>query len=262
MKIIVRSFWAPKQGNSDDEYEDAFCSAEPKGDKRLGRCFHFAVADGATESSYSRLWAERIVKACCQGTGGTPFKHKWLASLQANWFEELLNRLKLNQNPVPWYREAKLQQGAYAAVVYLRIYRKRSKSNKRLWNAIALGDSCLVQMRKEKILKKFPIERSDGFNNRPFLLSSNPAQVSNSLERVQKISGTWAPGDVFYLMTDAFASWFLRAVENGKEPWREFEKFNSDDGNMSFREWVSALRSQGAMRNDDVTLLHVVLKKR
>jgi hypothetical protein len=47
------SFSLHKDGNRPDEYEDAFA-----GNPKVGR---FAVADGASESSFAALWAKLLV---------------------------------------------------------------------------------------------------------------------------------------------------------------------------------------------------------
>jgi hypothetical protein len=71
------------------------------------------------------------------------------------------------------------------------------------------------------------------------------------------MDGAWQPGDAFYLMTDALAYWFMRETEEGRTPWRVLRDLNTSDEIKPFREWVKTLRVEGAMRNDDVTLLRV-----
>jgi hypothetical protein len=51
--IRWRAFALHKDGNRPDEYEDAYA-----GNPRVGR---FAVADGASESSFAALWAKLLV---------------------------------------------------------------------------------------------------------------------------------------------------------------------------------------------------------
>ena len=54
MDAFVQVFSVPKFGNTEDEYEDAVAFSLP--DQR------FAIADGATESSFSDRWAQSLVK--------------------------------------------------------------------------------------------------------------------------------------------------------------------------------------------------------
>ena len=58
------------------------------------------------------------------------------------------------------------------------------------------------------------------------------------------ITGRWQPGDTFLLMSDALAALFLR--DNHLEV----------DG---FRAWISRMRAERLMRNDDVSLLHLAM---
>jgi hypothetical protein len=69
-------------------------------------------------------------------------------------------------------------------------------------------------------------------------------------------SGRWQIGDTFYLLTDALAFWFLREIETGQKPLgilRNFERGKS----RSFGKWISHLRENKFIRNDDVTLLTI-----
>jgi hypothetical protein len=57
-----------------------------------------------------------------------------------------------------------------------------------------------------------------------------------------------------YLMTDALAAWFLRANEQGAQPWQELDAFRAPD---AFAAWLTEKRAAHAMRNDDVTLIRL-----
>ena len=55
--------FVPKHGNAEDEYEDAFAA----GSKR------FAIADGASESSFAAPWARLLTEAGIVATPATGF---------------------------------------------------------------------------------------------------------------------------------------------------------------------------------------------
>src|SRR4051812_41117456 len=97
--IPWRAFHVAKHGNSHDEYEDAFAA-----DAETGR---FAIADGASESSFAGLWARLLVQGFVHPvlTDGPP---DWLAPLRKRWAKEV-DALEL-----PWYAEEKREQGAHA----------------------------------------------------------------------------------------------------------------------------------------------------
>lgn len=55
LSIRWQGFGVPKRGHSAEEYEDAYAAA-----LQVGR---FAVADGASESSFASLWASCLSRA-------------------------------------------------------------------------------------------------------------------------------------------------------------------------------------------------------
>ena len=80
MKIAVAAFTLPKSGNLTSENDDAICFSFRPGEADQGlseygkasylssdndgiAAFRCAVADGATESSYSGDWAQMLAKA-------------------------------------------------------------------------------------------------------------------------------------------------------------------------------------------------------
>jgi hypothetical protein len=65
MHVVTEAFWLPKAGNTLEEYEDAFWPRKSM-DRSLSM-FRCAVADGATETSFSRVWAQTLVRAYCRG---------------------------------------------------------------------------------------------------------------------------------------------------------------------------------------------------
>jgi hypothetical protein len=58
------------------------------------------------------------------------------------------------------------------------------------------------------------------------------------------------------LATDALSAWFLAETEAGAMPWRTLADIDTE-AIESFPKWIDGLRSDGVMRNDDVTLTRV-----
>ena len=86
-----------------------------------------------------------------------------------------------------------------------------------------------------------------------------------SLEQIHKKRSLWPdgqgrPGDRLWAMTDALAQWCLAESEAGGDPCAELELLlaESQDGDR-FTPWIDALRQSGWLRNDDVTLLAILL---
>jgi protein phosphatase 2C-like protein len=248
MHVLTAAFWLPKAGNTPEEYEDAFWPR--KSIDRSTPIFRCAIADGATETSCSSAWAQALVRAYCRGHlyGGKTF-HKHLTSLQQQW------KAAVSQKPLPWYAEEKLRQGAFSSLLGLTI-RGGQGAEQLQWNALAVGDSCLFQIREDKVITQFPLTCSDQFTNRPVLLSSNPASNDRLADHIRPASGQWHDGDAFYLMTDAIACWFLRADERGEAPWVIIRDLGTEDG-RNLEEWIACLREEGRLSNDDVTIVRV-----
>jgi hypothetical protein len=245
MGIEFKAFWLPKHGNSAEEYEDAFAA-----DGEAGR---FAIADGASESSFAAAWARLLVQGFIEYPAAQPENWPaWLPGLQERW------RGSINGTALPWYAEAKLEQGAFATFLGMvlegRGWRRRSR-----WSAIAVGDSCFFQIRDGSLQRSFPVTRSTDFSNQPWLVGSRTLQ-SALLEKnpFQTWRGHCKPGDRLWLMTDALAQWFLAQCESGKAPWTAVDAvLAAPEQQAGFRYWIEELRAQQGLRNDDVTLLAV-----
>ncbi|MHC4548397.1 MAG: protein phosphatase 2C domain-containing protein [Planctomycetota bacterium] len=272
MWVRTRAFHVAKQGNAEAEYEDAFYPEQ--GVHREVTAFRCAVADGATESAFSGLWAQLLVRSF--GRRRLRVHH-----LQRVW------RRIVKRSSLPWYLEAKLKRGAHAAFVGLSVHDARSASSRPRrapqaahaaaapgdsapvvvspgvavegpWRALAIGDSCLFHVRDGVLLDSGPVDRSDDFDNSPVLVSSQQTQaLARGDLHVHVLTGTWQPHDTFYLATDALAKWILSQHEAGLSPWESLEELGTDAEPAPFADLVADLRSARALHNDDTTLLRI-----
>ncbi|HET8887797.1 MAG TPA: protein phosphatase 2C domain-containing protein [Candidatus Angelobacter sp.] len=264
MYLIAEPFWIQKSGCSEAEFEDAFWP-EKSIDGPTER--RFAVADGATETSFSSIWAKQLVRCYCRGELD-----------QEHDFEQTLRQLQIKWNqivrrkPLPWYAEQKLESGTYATLLGLTMHDASQNSSAGEWHAIASGDTCLIQMRGDRVITTFPITSSEEFTNQPILLSTNLDANINALKAMCKTSGHWEPGDTFYVMTDALAAWFFREFEVGCSPWRILRDLSAEPSQNDrsdkrfaplrlFRDWIHELRADSALKNDDVTLYRIEIQK-
>lgn len=253
MRVSARAFWAAKAGNDSAEYEDSYYPRdEIIGDEHA--LFRFAVADGATETSYSGIWATQLVRSFCRGRldriePSDPIQH-----LREGW------RRAVSRKPLPWYAEEKVRAGAFAAIAGLLLEDGKDRETRGPWRAVALGDSCIFQLRGKKLLARFPIEKSEQFNNSPVLLSSIRPQ-SEPDPAIQTYASTWREGDTFYLMTDAIACWFLKEWESGSVPADVLRNLTPDEPGTSFEPWLNTLRLGHSVRNDDVTIVRIEIER-
>src|SRR5262245_31129956 len=303
MQVVAKAYWLPKKGHEEAEYEDAFAPDSITLETDLFRC---AIADGATEASFSKQWARTLVRAW---ESGSLTKEQFVADvgrLQENWrrgFTEVRTRGKLS-----WYAEQKAEFGAFAALVGFVLHHDRQEaagaqtvdSELQLddhakpapgaeqapgadpapsepedapaeqaqvpetapqvevpwWEAIAVGDCNLFQVRAGVLLTAFPLTESRQFNGGPFLVPTRGTAGNDLLRHTRVAHGDWQPNDTFYLMTDALAAWFLRCCEAGQQPWDVLEQvLGTADPQESFASFLRGLREEKLLHNDDVTLL-------
>jgi hypothetical protein len=232
------AFCEPKQGSGPEEYEDA-CA----GNLGLGR---FAVADGATESSYAGQWARLLVEEFVATPSLEPSAWAtWLPDIQTRW------ESAVGHQPLPWYAEIKRQQGAFATFLGVVLEPPR-------FRALAVGDSCLFHIRNRGLHEAFPLKNSADFTSTPWLIGSRGFTPDMMAERELRHEGEFQAGDRLWLMTDALAQWFLHLTEAGHQPWELLEPLLViPEAAASFRSWIASLRGARQIRNDDVTLMGV-----
>jgi hypothetical protein len=228
--LTWRGFHVAKRGNTAAEYEDAFA-----GHPKAGR---FALADGASESAFAGAWARILVRTYVRQPGSWS---EWLPLARRRW------RAQVEGKELPWYAEAKVEEGAFATLLGLAFEAHG-------WEAEAVGDCCVFQVRGDHLRRAFPMRHARDFSNRPHLLGSRSRGNTQLRTKRTHCHGEWAAGDVLYLMTDALAQWFLTQVEDRRRPWEEIHGINNP---TRFAGWVENLRRAGTLRNDDVTLVRI-----
>lgn len=236
MRIGFSAFWLQKAGNAGDEYEDAFAPIDPQaGDHAEFRC---AVADGATETSFSGLWAQLLVDAYA-GDGLAHIKPETIRPLAARWRAVIDERAA--SKPLPWYALEKLERGAFSSLLGLTLRANGA------WRALCIGDSCLFHVRPQQAIRAFPYYQPEQFNNHPALIATRAdAGISGLVAR-----GSWLPGDQFLLMTDALAHFFLSQ--------RHLREQIAAEGldQAGFETLIGSARDERLCKNDDVTLLRI-----
>lgn len=241
MRIRARTRYLVKGGNAPDEYEDAFWPVDGEFDLPTYRC---AIADGATETSFSAMWSRLVVRAYARGQFEPRRFTRSLTALQQQW------RLEVGARPLPWYAEEKLSYGAFCAFLGLTI---RQQDGGLVWQALAVGDCCLFQVRGGDLVASFPFDDPAAFGSRPHLLPSRPGRTADLSDHLIRASGWTERGDTFLLMSDALSVWFLGACAAGQTPCLVLQRLMNEDG-CRFGEWVNELRAARLLRNDDVTV--------
>jgi len=228
-----------KHGATRAEYEDAMAWSQKQR--------RFAIADGASASAFARLWAQLLVHAYVDGHLSAENVEADLVPLQVRW------TASVEQRDLPWYAVEQARRGAFAALVGLTLYDCGE------WRAMAVGDSCMFQVRDGAVVAALPLADAEAFDNRPLLLGSRPAanaQLRTS-GAIVSACGSWRAGDTFLLMSDALAATFLRQLHANESPALNVLAFERNAG--GFRRWIATLRAERLLRNDDVSLLWLAL---
>lgn len=256
MNYTINSGWLQKKGYSPLEYEDALYPKTTGSFEK--KHVTVAVSDGASESMLSGKWAEFLVRSCCKKKYCFESINHFIDRAYRGWdlWKNLyISKRKNDSIPIQWYEEQGLNAGAFASFLCLKLVNDQAN-----WDAVALGDSCLFQIRDNVMITSFPITGSSQFDNRPYLLSSNPTNNKYILKHIKKLSGHWQKNDTFFLMTDALAAWFLKQVEDGETPWISILDPTAERYAQPLEELVKYLRERGAIRNDDVSVIRLDLR--
>ncbi len=237
-------FWLPRSGNAPEEYEDASAA-----DAAAGR---FALADGASDTSFADLWARLLVE---QFVAQAPLDlADWtdaLPALQQRW------RTAVDGLTMPYYAKAKFDRGAFAT--FLGVVLGEVAEGGVEWRAVAVGDTCLFHSRGNQLLRAFPLDESGKFNDRPPLVGSRASPKHDREKLSVYAHGQARIGDRLWLVTDALARWCLAEFEGGGDPWGQFESLRAAaNPGGQFAAWLQRLRDARKLQDDDATLLAVV----
>jgi hypothetical protein len=262
MKTSNRIHWkalsVPKLGNRPSENEDAFLPVFDHHTYTDQTEFICALADGANQTPFSSLWARLLVKEALAHAFPGEGWADLVSAAQQQWAAEL------SKIALPWRADEKVRQDAFATLLWfgLRFPDRQAKTGA-IWRALAVGDSCLIQIRKRAPIQIFPNLSSSEFGNHPVLLSSNQLRNTAILSTNQNylVEGTWIPGDGFLLMTVAISAWFIRETENGNSPMISLEEHFLFPPNRqsTFSAWIASLRESGEIKNDDTSVIWVGL---
>lgn len=270
MRAFFQSLHEQKAGNDPQEYEDSWGVADGNSKRAylVPQLFgqqsiddfgisdfvlksdqlSLAIADGATDSIFSKEWADLLVKQF----NDSPSTDLDTLRKNVSRASRIWKRIA-RKRPMPWYVEEKVRKGAFCTFLGLRIAATRSVLGE--LSSIALGDCCLFQIRNRDLIACFPFTRPEDFGNTPSLLSTDFRYNDRIWPAVTTYHGFWRMGDTFLLMTDALAQWFMKGLFEGQEPWHALPSFSEHESNRQFTQWISDLRQSKLIRNDDVTLL-------
>ena len=240
----------PKLGNSTEENEDFYKSNITE--YPVGKIDHIfaCISDGATETSFSKVWAKMLVRGYVNNPIGNFMELTELINESSKKWYNILSKKKL-----AWFAEEKASKGAFATLLGVRIYNEYvKKTHCGKWEAIAIGDSCLFQVRDDKLLKAYPIDRSELFSISPNLISSNIERNVEIQESYYEETGEWKNGDTFILATDSISKWILSEFEINNNPLNLLLDLVKANSSIVFQDWLNTMIREKRIKNDDITL--------
>lgn len=250
MAVEWQALSAVKHGNRPYENEDAIRPHIERRRFTRRKEFRCAISDGATQSAFAGMWADLLVHQAQTFPLSSRNLRTAVHRAQQQWWEHLSRR------ELAWNVEWKVRQGAHATLACLNLRVGEDASQGGTWSALAVGDSCMFQVRESEFVYAFPVAASADFTNYPHLVCSLEESNEPVWCDLSHAAGAWTSGDEFLLMTDALAQWFLHELEVGNRPVQEMRDLvRSMPGRQAaFADWLDALRSAKRIRNDDTTL--------
>jgi hypothetical protein len=237
----IKSFSCVKAGNSVNENEDALLAPFDSFEGEI----RVAVADGATESSFSLEWANLLVNYYKDSPNFETDFFTLFPEIKESWLD------RIDYSNLEWYAQQKLEMGAFASLLGADINLLTGSVK-----VIAVGDSNFFAFRNGKMIKAFPIERSEDFGNTPILISTELHKNKTDNDFFKTESFEIVAGDVLIAATDAISQWILKCIENGNYPITDLIGLpNTKSDPYPFQNWLNELRKLLLIRNDDTTLV-------
>jgi hypothetical protein len=236
-----RALTAPKEGNSDGQYEDAWAvSPEDGGGDRLT----VAVADGASSAVFAREWAMMLARnfAVTGFPAADADAAQAVRALGREW------RALVGGKATTWHAQEKMEHGSSATLLVVTWDR-----NAKTWSSCSVGDVCVFLVRRNKLRFAFPLTKSAKFSDRPTLLTTEIG-VRQPMPPVTRYVEKYEDGDRFLLMTDALSQHFLAEFEAKRKPWNDLPETPD-----ALTAYLKARRDSGALHNDDVTLIDLTV---
>jgi hypothetical protein len=242
-----RAFSLPKAGNQEHENEDAVTTDDARG--------VYAIADGATEGPYSRLWALALTRKFQE----EPFR-VGLSGDFANWLPTIDPQAQVasdTSDPVskPWYLDRSRERGSYSSLLGLSFCPLEPGSRAPVWEAIAVGDSCLFSVSDSRITHSFPVNASYDFHDAPVLISTVPLENAD-LQCPAAERGVIQEHQSLVLATDALAAWLFSREQDDGAAVHALLTAKDQEG---FEYLITHERETHRIKNDDCSAIVIEL---
>jgi hypothetical protein len=249
------SYSIPKAGNRDQENEDALFPASGIGETDSDKPSTFIVADGATQTSFSGVWARCLVEACAKNRLNEFHFLQSIENARDIWQQSF------DGKEIPWHAVEKIRQGAFSALIWLEVhYSPLHPGSAFSWKALAVGDCCLFIARNQSIYLSLPLQNLSDFSQSPVLIPSKKERLDSIKGKIQTARGSLKRGDQIILASDAIAAWIMKQSQSEGLLFLEMiQSFKNANDGIGFARWVNSLRKSGELKNDDTTMIFIEL---
>jgi len=238
----IRRFQIPKQGLSEAECEDkSALSSSSETSLRV------AVADGATESLFSDIWAEILVNSYVEKSAEI-FNASVLESVQQEFVNKASQLILKMPETRHWFMYEKLDRGSHVTFAAVEF------SNPETIQVLAVGDSCVFWRsgHNSNLVEMLPELAPEAFGAFPASICHLPKTWQNLKSKIIKKEVHLQDTFELLICTDALACWLAQELQNDSSVW---EKLFQITDSISFTNFIENLRYRKEIRNDDVTLV-------
>lgn len=206
-----------------------------------------ALSDGASSSWQAGEWALHLSRSWCETeVEWTVETHEARVASIREAFSDLSGD---SDEPAAWFADEVARRGAYAA--FLGVQFKETRGPTVRYQALAVGDVCLVHVDTEGRLSSFPVTSETDFTSQPDLISSAPG-TRPLLPAVA--SGGLSERETLLIASDGVAALLLG--EPGLRP--ELLSGTSE----TVHSVLATARAEDQMPDDDYTLIRITLATR
>jgi hypothetical protein len=239
--VQTRSFCLHKKGGSPSEYEDRSEIVFQE-----DACLRIAVADGTTESLFSDIWADLLVKGYGE-QGAALFEDPSLWSIHKEFIHQTYQQIAEMPEARHWAMYGKLERGTHATLAAVEFSAGKSVKMS------VVGDSCIFWMSDGKI-EMWPELNVEDFGISPDSISHIPETWQNLRQKVRTKEISFEQNCQFVICTDAIACWLVEETQekNNFSAWHDIIKLPDE---VAFNQLIEELRDSKKIRNDDVTLV-------
>lgn len=206
-----------------------------------------AIADGATESLFSDIWADILVNNYVN-KGADLLNSSTLESVSQKFVYTASQKVLKMPETRQWFMYEKLERGTHATLAAVEF-----SSTLETVQILTVGDSCVFWCYgNADEINMLPELTAEEFGSFPDSICHLPKTWQSLEQKVLKKEITFQNNLQMVLCTDALACWLVKELETKSSIWEELLQISDYS---FFTDFIETLREKNSIRNDDVTLV-------